>query len=251
MKIKKLTLKEAEKIITKLVDEDWAFSEARDADLARIDKLYPCRWDGKPNPDRDHAFEEHNRKFSPALDSPLWNELADMKLFHLTQQDTPIAENKQCCQNCVGEGFCTRRRYVSNSYYICDKYRPTSQSMFGLNLEETLIAACQPKTKRQEVGQYLDRYKKLLKFAAQCESEVVKEIKPLPEAAIKKADEWHAKLGKVHEESRDAWEPVEGSKIPLYRLRSEKVAKAYTDNGLCPMSAFFGPIVHDDEKVDR
>lgn len=253
MKIKKLTIKEAKQIISKLVDENRAFENERDTAYQEIDKKFPIKY-GEDNPERDKAFDELNKKYWPDYKSKEFDNPPYLKIHRLTESETPIAEDKQCCQNCIVEAFCTKRRYVSNSYYVCSDYSPTSPYMFGFNkdIQETLIASCEPKTKRQEVSKCLENYKKLLEYAKECENAVVEEIKPLPEEAYKKAEDYHNKAERVKKEWSDCWEPSKTKLCGLDTLtfNTEKAQEVFKKEGACPMSFLFGPIVNDKDKVD-
>ena len=142
MKVKRLTLEEAEKEIYKLVIGDRAFNKKRDAAFDEINRKYPVHygdWDSKPNIEREKAFKEYEKKFDLELNKD-WKKLNDLT------ETTPIAEDKQCCLNCVAPGLCTKRRYVSHNYYICNKYHPDNPFIFNFDAAQSLIDACNEKS---------------------------------------------------------------------------------------------------------
>ena len=249
MKIKRLTLEEAEKEIYKLVVGDRAFNKKRDAAWDEINKKYPVHygdWDSKPNVEREKAFKEYEKKFDLKLNKD-WKKLNDLT------ETTPIAEDKQCCQNCLMPGFCTKRRYVSHNYYICSKYHPDNPFLLNIDVAQSLIDACNEKSVKQEVNEYLDKYKKLLAHADECEKAVKQKIEPLPEAAAEKAEEFHNKAQKLKKELAECWEPSKTKlfgKIKMKELNQEKVAQVINENKTCPMGMLFGPVVKSEDKVD-
>ena len=177
MKIKRLTLEEAEKEIYKLVIGGRAFNKKRDVAFDEINRKYPVHygdWDSKSNIEREKAFKEYEKKFDLELNKD-WKRLNDLT------ETTPIAEDKQCCLNCVAPGLCTKRRYVSHNYYICSKYHPDNPFLFNFDVAQSLIDTCNEKSVRQEVDEYLDKYKKLLAHADECEKAVKQKIESLSE----------------------------------------------------------------------
>ena len=90
MKIKRLTLEEAEKEIYKLVVGNRAFNKKSEAAWDEINKKYPVHygdWDSKPNVEREKAFDEYEKKFNLNLNKD-WKKLSELT------ETTPIAENK-------------------------------------------------------------------------------------------------------------------------------------------------------------
>ena len=249
MKIKRLTLEEAEKEIYKLVISGRAFNKKRDAAFDEINRKYPVHygdWDSKPNIEREKAFKEYEKKFDLELNKD-WKKLNDLT------ETTPIAEDKQCCLNCVAPGLCTKRRYVSHNYYICNKYHPDSPFLFNFDATQSLIDACNEKSVEQEVNEYLDKYKKLLAHADECENAVKQKIEPLPEAAVEKAKEFHNRAQKLKKELAECWEPLKTKlfgTLETKELNQEKVAQAIKKNEMCPMGMLFGPVVKPKDKVD-
>ena len=249
MEIKKLTLEEAEKEIYKLVTGDRAFNKKRDAAFDEINRKYPVHyedWSSKPNIEREKAFKEYEKKFDLELNKD-WKKLNDLT------ETTPIAKDKQCCLNCVAPGLCTKRRYVSHNYYICNKYHPDNPFLFNIDVAQSLIDACNEKSVRQEVDEYLDKYKKLLTHADECEKAVKQKIEPLPEAAVEKAEEFHNRAQKLKKELAECWEPSKTKlfgKLKTRELNQEKVAQVIKENEMCPMGMLFGPVVKPEDKVD-
>lgn len=249
MKIKRFTLEEAEKEIYKLVIGDRAFNKKRDAAFDEINRKYPVHygdWGSKPNIEREKAFKEYEKKFDLELNKD-WKKLNDLT------KTAPIAEDKQCCLNCIAPGLCTKRRYVSHNYYICNKYHPDNPFLFNFDTAQSLIDACTEKSVRQEVDKYLDKYKKLLAYADECENAVKRKIEPLPEAAVKKAEEFHNRAQKLKKELAECWEPSKTKlfgKLETRELNQEKVAQVIKENEMCSMGMLFGPIVKPKDKVD-
>lgn len=200
----------------------------------------------KPNIEREKAFKEYEKKFDLELNKD-WKKLNDLT------KTTPIAEDKQCCLNCIAPGLCTKRHYVSHNYYICNKYHPDNPFLFNFDAAQSLIDACTEKSVRQEVNKYLDKYKKLLAYADECENAVKRKIEPLPEAAVKKAEEFHNRAQKLKKELAECWEPSKTKlfgKLETKKLNQEKVAQVIKENGMCPMGMLFGPVVKLKDKVD-
>ena len=245
MKIKRLTLEEAEKEIYKLVIGDRAFNKKRDAAFDEINRKYPVNY-GTSNIEREKAFKKYEKKFDLKLNKD-WE-----KLNNLTET-TPIAEDKQCCLNCAAPGLCTRRRYVSHNYYICNKYHPDNPFLFNIDVAQSLIDACNEKSVRQEVSEYLNKYKKLLAHANECEKAVKHKIEPLPEAAVERAEEFHNRAQKLKKELAECWEPSKTKlfgKLETIELNQEKVAQVIKANEMCSISMLFGPVVKPKDKVD-
>lgn len=66
MKIKRLTLEEAEKEIYKLVIGDRAFNKKHDAAFDEINRKYPVNY-GTSNIEREKAFKKYEKKFDLKL----------------------------------------------------------------------------------------------------------------------------------------------------------------------------------------
>ena len=248
MKIKKLSIKEAKEIISKLLDEHNAFYKAKWEEWDKIDKKYPLKF-GEENLERDKAFKEHEEKYDFDKDDS-YSKICEL-VYH-----APISENKQCCKNCSGEAFCIKRRYVSHSYYICDDYTsscPSESTQFSSS-----DSICKEKTRNQEIQEYLDKYKKLFKYADDCEKAVTKEILPLPEKAYKKADEYIKAREAARKAYNDCWVPkkitIMGEEMTISEFDPERARKVSKEHNCCPMSlgmdTILGPIVADKDKVD-
>ena len=248
MKIEKVSLEEAEKRIFKWAKESRAYEEKRQAAFKALLSKFPMY--SSDSLEGEKAWEKYDAEWNwDPLREPNPNK-SYSKLSDFAEMNTPIAEDKQCCKNCLLPQFCIRRRYVSNDYYVCDMYKPSTPNFLSSDIEAILI---DKKSESQEVSDYLNKYEKLLEHAKSSEKAVTQKIKPLPEEAIKKADDWHKKVEKVRDESTKCWEPSKTKLCGMdaLTLNTEKLANVYKENECCPMTTLFGPIVKDSEKVDK